>query len=572
MNNESRAASTTHLKHALYKTLMRRIPPRKNSVHLEDIISVLVDATTLGELEVNLRAKNPPEDLKANGWPESHLEALLDSGWSEGEYSPIVWCENHLSWRRWYDSVEEAIKDLNQRANNNSKFIGQPIRHLDIHPNSLLNNDQIAAVNAILTHQLIILSGGPGTGKTSTIRGMLELATDIEPNLRVALAAPTGKATRRLHETITAGHNFSEGATRSFLATINCKTLHSWLQARPGGFGKNKHNPLDLDLLIVDEMSMVDLSLMHALLEALPKTTQLVLVGDPNQLPPIGSGAFWNKLQGIKGNKSLNKVKFHLKKIYRNRGDLAIASAVLCDYGVNSFWEKLSHIPKSGNIHRHHHNIHRIPSTLKAHIEAHCRNLENLAKELQEELPQDFNGLGMLKMQETSTANELLSSVEEIMVLCPKRRGLWGVDNFNRTFLGSNDQDGINSWPQGTPIICEQNQSDLGLANGDIGIIIGEGDKRRLLFRVLSEAQNISTRLIHPARLKSFQPALAITIHKSQGSEAKHIFLLWPNSDSTSLKSNELLEHNESYEQKLLYTAITRAKETVDVFTQKTLS
>ncbi len=151
------------------------------------------------------------------------------------------------------------------------------------------------------------------------------------------------------------------------------------------------------------------------------------------------------------------------------------------------------------------------------------------------------------------------------MILCPKRKGLWGVNHINKVFLGHTFDIGVTSWPQGTPVMCGENQPELNLANGDIGIVIGEGKSRRLLFPIATSEGNITTTLVHPARLKLVEPALALTIHKAQGSEANRVILLWPDEINQSSAEKKESIDNTNYSTRLLYTAITRAKKQLDL-------
>ena len=141
---------------------------------------------------------------------------------------------------------------------------------------------------------------------------MLEEALHINPNLKIGLAAPTGKATRRLQESLQTGIASTTPSHRKILNRVPCNTLHRWLQPKEYGFRKNRKNPLNLDLLVVDEMSMVDLNLMKALLEALPINAQLILVGDYNQLPPIGSGSIWHEIQSDDNRIKFGRGSIHL--------------------------------------------------------------------------------------------------------------------------------------------------------------------------------------------------------------------------------------------------------------------
>ena len=153
-------------------------------------------------------------------------------------------------------------------------------------------------------------------------------------------------------------------------------------------------------------------------------------------------------------------------------------------------------------------------------------------------------------------AQTLLERLDALIVLCPRRRGLWGVDSLHRHLVSGND---AGHWPEGLPVLCSDNQMDLGLANGDLGLCIGSGKTRRLLFRCSDDSGNGVYRLLHPARVRRIEPALALTIHKAQGSEADQVLLLWPPCDDASNTA-------------LLYTAITRARHQLTVVRLASLS
>ena len=146
------------------------------------------------------------------------------------------------------------------------------------------------------------------------------------------------------------------------------------------------------------------------------------------------------------------------------------------------------------------------------------------------------------------------------MILSPRKNGIFGINYLHNYFLGPAYKDNISNFTQGTPVICGENQLELGLANGDIGAILGSKENARLIFRCSKEGEELQYKIIHPARLKNIQPAIAITIHKSQGSEAKEVILFWPDN---SKNHDDLIDGKElslNYEKRLLYTAITRAK------------
>ena len=170
-------------------------------------------------------------------------------------------------------------------------------------------------MDVVLSQRLVVLQGGPGTGKTSTVSRMLQAVLERDPSCRVELAAPTGKAAARLR-----------AATEGLYP---CGTLHRLLESRGDHFGRTRTNPLRLDLLVVDEVSMVDLALMEALLEALPGAARLVLVGDPAQLPPISPGALLLELQHPDIQACLAGALITLTTTYRNNGAIAAVANAL---------------------------------------------------------------------------------------------------------------------------------------------------------------------------------------------------------------------------------------------------
>ena len=333
---------STDLSKSLLATLTRYFPPIEFNEALIDVVNVLMDGLSRGDVYIDMREIPKNLELKYNGWPSFHKKALLESGWTKGDKSPIVLNGELISWRRTHNEIKETIHKIlvrNQSINKLSKEF-----HVRINSKNLkhLNIQQIEAVNLVESEQIILLSGGPGTGKTSTILQMLLQALTKNPTLVIAMAAPTGKAAKKLKDTIQVGIEDFEDTLKDKLSNIPSKTLHKWLEAGPNGFRRNSKRLLNLDLIVVDEMSMVDLSTINGLLDSLPKSCQIILVGDPDQLLPIGSGGIWQILhdKGTKTNFQSNSVK--LTKSYRNKGDIALLRNTLKDKGADAFWELLS--------------------------------------------------------------------------------------------------------------------------------------------------------------------------------------------------------------------------------------
>ena len=515
-------------------TLQRRMPPEQSSEPLFELIRALTTALSRGDISLQLHdGAEVPEGIETDGWPLLHREALVASGWLDGDQAVLVLNHNTLSWRRWQGAMQELELELLRRcfqapihATNQDAAISHPSKNND------LSAEQQAAVRAIDRYGVVLLSGGPGTGKTSTVQHMLLRAFEKQPKLRTRLAAPTGKAARRLKDAI---------RSNPITAALPCTTVHRLLEARPGGFGRHRRNPLELDLLIVDEMSMVDLELGRALLSALPTHCQLILVGDSAQLPPIGAGAVWQHLQEPDQNKRFKDGAITLTEVYRNRGALAQMSAVLRDQGLKPFWSQLSSLPKTSNITVHYSQTRQIPEAVHAALTRHLDHLKDKASAL------GINAHGQPDQQQ---AQELLNILDTSMVLCPRRRGPWGVNAVHQHLLNSSEPQ---RWPSGLPVLCSENQPELGLANGDLGVMVGEGVQQRALFLCSDPSGDSRHALYHPARLRSLEPALALTIHKAQGCEMDKVMLLWPTLDDRQSSA-------------LLYTAITRAKQQVLLF------
>ncbi len=515
-------------------TLQRRMPPEQSSEPLFELIRALTTALSRGDISLQLDdGAEVPEGIETDGWPLLHREALVASGWLDGDQAVLVLNHNTLSWRRWQGAMQELELELLRRcfqapihATNQDAAISHPSKNND------LSAEQQAAVRAIDRYGVVLLSGGPGTGKTSTVQHMLLRAFEKQPKLRARLAAPTGKAARRLQDAI---------RSNPITAALPCTTVHRLLEARPGGFGRHRRNPLELDLLIVDEMSMVDLELGRALLSALPTHCQLILVGDSAQLPPIGAGAVWQHLQEPDQNKRFKDGAITLTEVYRNRGALAQMSAVLRDQGLKPFWSQLSSLPKTSNITVHYSQTRQIPEAVHAALTRHLDHLKDKASAL------GINAHGQPDQQQ---AQELLNILDNSMVLCPRRRGPWGVNAVHQHLLNSSEPQ---RWPSGLPVLCSENQPELGLANGDLGVMVGEGVQQRALFLCSDPSGDSRHALYHPARLRSLEPALALTIHKAQGCEMDKVMLLWPTLDDRQSSA-------------LLYTAITRAKQQVLLF------
>ena len=560
---------STDLNKALLATLIRYYPPIESNEALIDIVNVLMDGLSRGDVYIDMKKIPENLELKYKDWPSYHMKALLESGWTKGDNSPIVLDGDLISWRRTHNEIVETIQKIllrNQPINNLSKEL--PVR-IDDKNLAHLNIQQKEAVNLVKSEQIILLSGGPGTGKTSTILQMLLQALTRNPTLDIAMAAPTGKAAKKLKDTIQAGIEDFNDPIKDKLSNIPSKTLHKWLEAGPNGFRRNSQRLLKLDLIVIDEMSMVDLSTINGLLDALTKSCQIILVGDPDQLLPIGSGGIWQILQEkeTKTNFQSNSVK--LTKSYRNKGDIALLRNILKDKGVDAFWQLLSMKEDSTNTLHYLSSLKSVPEPVGRTLESYKKKLKELTENCINYIPDEAWQSSMIEVDQSVEIQKLFKFIDNLLILCPQRYGPWGVKKIHEFLLGKRFEKEVHKWGEGTPIMAKSNQPEIGLANGDVGVIIGNGEKRRFLFNVFSEEQRLVTRLINPSRLNRYDAAYAMTIHKAQGSEADQVLLLWPTTSKVSEEKTFIKFYSDDYEKRMLYTAITRAKKQLLVITNK---
>ena len=494
--------------------------PRLHATSPDPLVGELIEALTTalaeGQLEVSLPS------------PEHRL-ALEASPLSTAPHGPLALEGDRLLWRRWQRQREGVLQALIARA---QRPLDAPAKPPVEEQSSGLDADQQRAIAAVLRHGLVLLEGGPGTGKTSTVARMLAAVQAQQPGSRIHLAAPTGKAAARLR-----------AALANAQLQLPCSTLHRLLESRGERFGRNRLHPLALDLLVVDEVSMVDLPLMEALLDALPASCRLVLVGDAGQLPPVGPGPVLLDLQAPERRQALGPAAITLRTTYRNNGAIAAVAAALRD-GDQPLEPLLTGLLEpldpNANFIWAQAGVRTLPAALLERLRQHQQQLEALCRQ------SDTN--------DPAAAATLLAALDACLVLTPLRRGRWGVEAIHQALLGEAAERSPQHWPLGTPVLCRHNLTELGLANGDVGLVVerpgATRGERRLLFNTPGSPQPL---WIHPAQLPDAEPALALTVHKAQGSEADEVWVLMSDTGRP--------------QRRLLYTAITRARRQAQLIT-----
>ncbi|MBO5617855.1 MAG: ATP-dependent RecD-like DNA helicase [Pseudobutyrivibrio sp.] len=431
------------------------------------------------------------------------------------------------SFFRMEESIAGMLKELDVKYKVDREDVANTIRRIEIEEDIELDELQKSAVIAAAERGFFVLTGGPGTGKTTTITTMIKLFEDEGYN--IFLAAPTGRAAKRMSEA----------------TGYEARTIHRMLEVAGNisddddntsfaRFERNEDNPLECDVIIIDEMSMVDVSLMYALLKAISPGTRLILVGDEHQLPSVGPG---NVLKDILASRKFTSVT--LEKIFRQAQESDIVM----------------------NAHKIHQGEHVV--------------LDNKSKDFFFLKRNDADTIisVMLTLVRDKMPKYVDAGISEIQVLTPTRKGLIGVERLNgilQNFLNPPSPK-KKEWSGDTRIFREGDkvmqirndyqleweitgnyniaiEKGVGVFNGDVGIIKDINDWAKTITVEYEEGRKV----VYPfASLDELELAYAITIHKSQGSEYPAVVM--PIMEGPKMLMNR----------NILYTAITRAKKCV---------
>ncbi|MET1007524.1 MAG: exodeoxyribonuclease V subunit alpha [Propionibacteriaceae bacterium] len=544
-------------------------------------LGLTVRALRMGSVCIDLRSvagtvfdeSEEAVDVSDLPWPEPEAwlaaceaSSLVTVGAGGGVGGrPLRLAHGLLYLERYWQQEEEVRSQLQSRAaaalpEADLAHLGQALARLfsgsGLEPGESDQQKVAAAVSAL--SWVTVVAGGPGTGKTTTVARLLALLRDQPgPPVRIALAAPTGKAAARLEEAVRSAAAYLEPADRERLGDLSAQTLHrllGWLPGNRARFRHNAHNHLPFDVIVVDEMSMVSLTMMARLLEAVRPSSRLVLVGDPDQLSSVEAGAVLADITAAAGAPSPG-----LESRLSDLGLLTAAAPRAPVHGV----VQLVHTWRYGGA------IDQLARAIRASDpDATMAALRSGSPELvfADVDVEHASGLEALEAQVRSSGQALhaaavagdvtaaIAALDQHRLLCAHRTGPFGVVRWSQEIerwlteaVPGYGEDG--EWYLGRPLLVTANDYDLSLYNGDTGVVVETPDGVRAAF-----ARGGAATLIAPVRLDTVQTMHAMTVHRAQGSQFACVSVIAPPPESPLLT------------RELLYTAATRATQRVQIF------
>ncbi len=536
-----------------FADLMKRYAPMMSD-GCREMIALLCYAVSMQHSCIDLSHHSPAE--------VSELESLPIVG-DGSEPTPLVLSGERLYLHRYFQYELDIAAWVHLKNRPFASALEDDVRltnYFDL--NQQVNWQAVAALQALLRF-LTIITGGPGTGKTSTVFKILALLLEQNSNLVIKLAAPTGKAAMRLSEAITASIPELPEAVRDNIPS-DVVTLHRLLGMRNDGrtFRHHHDNPIRADVLIIDESSMIDLVMMHRLISAISPETRVILLGDPNQLPSVEAG---NVLQDLCLDAPAYSAGFR-QIVHKHLGFDLVSHGrktrpmtdCLCRFEQSYRFEHEQGIGQLANDVRRGQTV----VTSSEDDQVQVFNLADFSDaSLVQQLCSYYFEYELLLAEPGIDALTMLYNFEQTRILSPMRDGRWGTEALNHAIESYLEHKGHKprnkEFYHGRPIIIMRNDYQLGLFNGDVGICLGDSSEGEMEVAFLSPSGDVNRFLA--TRLPPHETCFVMTVHKSQGSEFDHVTLVLP---SPGTQRQEKLISRE-----LIYTAITRPRHSIAIFT-----
>ena len=522
-----------------------------------EVIQQVLEAMLRGEscISVSAEATTVLNDL------------MIDEQQAQQQKAPFVYDQEQLYLYRYW-ALEQSL------AEQVARLKLQNLTQVDLSAYADLLEDpyQKQALAMVAEQALAIITGGPGTGKTYTLARIIAVLKQSLPDIRIAMAAPTGKAAQRMKEALQ--NSFQDEKLQNLvtpdLRLLNPVTLHRLL-----GLGNTQQprfhsrQPLPYDVIVVDEASMLDLNLAQMLFAAMPNQARLILLGDADQLASVDVGSVLADLQHVP---ALAENRVNLVNSRRFKSDARIGKLAQFIQQQSCFDLMMHPAEKQTVLHTFQQQVVHA-TTLKVveldQVKVDCLQLEFLPEQaLSAEQLQHYYDLLMLGFQgyiealkqyqqnpNESLVSKVVQCFDDYRILAAIRHGHFGLKQLNlqieQRLLEQSKQIKQGEWYLGRPVMMTYNDYQLGLSNGDIGLCLERIQQGKLRFEVYFPSLDkwvMATRLP-----KNIETAFALTIHKSQGSEFTHTAVVL-DQQAEKLLSKELI-----------YTAITRAKKVVSV-------
>jgi len=509
------------------------------------------------------RAESGLKAPDLNSWRSALLECPAVG--KPGEYKPLILDDSdrlymHKLWHYERTLAGDLMNRSSKRDENiNERLLKDGLNRLFAKSSQRPDWQQVAAATSVRKY-LSIISGGPGTGKTSTVVRVLALIIeqyfDREEKPHIALAAPTGKAAARLQDSIAKAKESLDVSDETREAIPEkALTLHQLLGASrySSQFKHDAENPVPYDLVIVDEASMVDQALMSKMAEALHDDARLILLGDKDQLASVEAGSVLGDICDVERNQySIDYVE------WLNSISLDIPDEFMVEE-PNTLTDNITLLTKSYRFSSDSGIARMSEQVNKGEVDETITLLESddiedirfqniddtsqLKSFLEKKLPAYFQAI-----LDTDHPHQAIKKFNQLGIIAAHRRGPWGIEHLNKLAEQILQAKSLipkyNEWYPGKPVIIDTNDYTLKLYNGDIGLCLPDhnGD-----LKVYFESEG-EVRSIAPSRLPNYNTAYALTVHKSQGSEFNEVVTVLPRTVSKVVN------------RELLYTAITRAR------------
>ncbi|MFT4941020.1 MAG: exodeoxyribonuclease V alpha subunit [Paraglaciecola sp.] len=501
---------------------------------------------------------------------------------------PLVLEGNKLYLQRYWQYERElarlilakAANSLDLDVNAAKKILNRLFTGVtDAEANSATQVDwQKVAVCIAASQQLTLITGGPGTGKTTTVTRLMALLQGLAKikgqSLSIKLVAPTGKAAARLSQSINSAKS-KLPEDLSLGLPDQCSTVHRLLGAKPFSpyFKFNAHNPLHLDVLVLDEASMVDLPLMSKLFAALPQHAQIILLGDKDQLASVEAGSVLSDICAAafeRVSKASTQFSYSAAMIARieqlSGYALPVGGLSTTAIGDNLVVLQKSHrfsaesavgqLANAINLGQYQQSLNLLMDKTQADIDWYENSQQHhLVAQLMPTYTRYFAAI------EAGNVAKAFECLQQQQVLCAQKSGEWGVHRLNKLIENELYKQGFidtsRAFYSGRPIMLNQNDHNQKLFNGDIGIVMADPEQAELqkIWFISAEGQ---IRGLLSSRLPAHETLYAMTIHKSQGSEFEHVYLCLP--DIKHLAGAKGLSRE------LLYTGLTRAKQSFSLY------